>query len=216
MIFSFFPLRVCRDRDKRTRRYGGFIRKPRKPRCIRTHCSERPRLFISIHTLVDEHTPLSISRRDPLLIGGSYERDDRQVEISYRWLSAHYANIHSESQPDILSRSCLSRFAKAFLRPCLSLSLLLSPHVRNCCLYCTYIYIYVYVGREVVPFLDHGAFRPIPDARPLSRNHIRICDHVTAYRLDFVSRDIYAYPSLLGVVKRFSNRCSCHAGSSWR
>lgn len=176
----------------------------------------RPRLFISIHTLVDEHTPLSISRRDPLLIGGSYERDDRQVEISYRWLSAHYANIHSESQPDILSRSCLSRFAKAFLRPCVSLSLLLSPHVRNCCLYCTYIYIYVYVGREVVPFLDHGAFRPIPDARPLSRNHIRICDHVTAYRLDFVSRDIYAYPSLLGVVKRFSNRCSCHAGSSWR
>lgn len=145
MIFSFFPLRVCRDRDKRTRRYGGFIRKPRKPRCIRTHCSE-PRLFISIHTLVDEHTPLSISRRDPLLIGGSYERDDRQVEISYRWLSAHYANIHSESQPDILSRSCLSRFAKAFLRPCVSLSLLLlSPHVRNCCLYCTYMYIYMCV-----------------------------------------------------------------------
>lgn len=178
----------------------------------------RPRLFISIHTLVDEHTPLSISRHDPLLIGGSYERDDRQVEISYRWLSAHYANIHSESQPDILSRSCLSRFAKAFLRPCVSLSLLLSPHVRNCCLYCTYIYICVCTWVErLCHFWTTVRFPcPIPDARPLSRNHIRICDHVTAYRLDFVSRDIYAYPSLLGVVKRFSNRCSCHAGSSWR
>lgn len=143
MIFSFFPLRVCRDRDKRTRRYGGFIRKPRKPRCIRTHCSQRPRLFISIHTLVDEHTPLSISRRDPLLIGGSYERDDRQVEISYRWLSAHYANIHSESQPDILSRSCLSRFAKAFLRPCVSLSSSFSTRAQL--LLVLYIYIYICV-----------------------------------------------------------------------
>lgn len=58
-----------------------------------------------------------------LLIGGSYERDDRQVEISYHWLSAHYANIHSECQTDTVSRSCLSRFAKAFLRLFVSLSL---------------------------------------------------------------------------------------------
>lgn len=98
----------------------------------------------------------------------------------------------------------------------LSLSSSFSTRAQLLLVLYIYIYIYVYVGREVVPFLDHGAFRPIPDARPLSRNHIRICDHVTAYRLDFVSRDIYAYPSLLGVVKRFSNRCSCHAGSSWR
>ena len=75
-----------------------------------------------------------------LLIGGSYERDDRQVEISYHWLSAHYANIHSECQTDTVSRSCLSRFAKAFLR--LFVSLTLTPSVSfsfslrryNCCI----------------------------------------------------------------------------------
>ena len=137
-------------------------------------------IFISIRTLVDddERTPhCRLVRRDPLLIGGSYERDDRQVEISYRWLSAHYANIHSESQPDILSRSCLSRFAKAFLRPCLSLSLSRFFFLHTC---------------ATVACI--------------------ICIYVTAYRLDFVSRDIYTHPSLLRVVKRFSNRCSCHAG----
>lgn len=117
--------------------------------------------------------------------------------------------------------SYLDRASRDSQRPfCGHVSLSLFFFLHTCatvaCIVHIYIYIYVYVGREVVPFLDHGAFRPIPDARPLSRNHIRICDHVTAYRLDFVSRDIYAYPSLLGVVKRFSNRCSCHAGSSWR
>ena len=166
-------------------------------------------IFISIRTLVDddERTPhCRLVRRDPLLIGGSYERDDRQVEISYRWLSAHYANIHSESQPDILSRSCLSRFAKAFLRPCLSLSLSLFFFLHTCATVACIICIYVCVGR-LCHFWTTVCF-----ARPLSRNHIRICDHVTAYRLDFVSRDIYTHPSLLRVVKRFSNRCSCHAG----
>lgn len=166
-------------------------------------------IFISIRTLVDddERTPhCRLVRRDPLLIGGSYERDDRQVEISYRWLSAHYANIHSESQPDILSRSCLSRFAKAFLRPCLSLSLSRFFFLHTCATVACIICIYVCVGR-LCHFWTTVCF-----ARPLSRNHIRICDHVTAYRLDFVSRDIYTHPSLLRVVKRFSNRCSCHAG----
>lgn len=151
----------------------------------------RPRLFISIHTLVDEHTPLSISRRDPLLIGGSYERDDRQVEISYRWLSAHYANIHSESQPDILSRSCLSRFAKAFLRPCvsLSLSLLLSPHVRNCCLYCTYIYVCTWVER-LCHFWTTVRFAPFP--MPDHFREIISAFAITSRLIDSISfREIY-------------------------
>lgn len=46
-----------------------------------------------------------------LLIGGSYKRDGPQVKISYHWLSAHYANIHSECHTDTVSRSCLLRFA---------------------------------------------------------------------------------------------------------
>lgn len=105
-------------------------------------------IFISIRTLVDddERTPhCRLVRRDPLLIGGSYERDDRQVEISYRWLSAHYANIHSESQPDILSRSCLSRFAKAFLRPCLSLSLSLASSFSTRAQLLLVLYVYMCV-----------------------------------------------------------------------
>lgn len=43
---------------------------------------------------------------------------------------------------------------------------------------------------------------PIPNSQALSRNHIRICDHVTAYRLDFVSSTIHAHVLLLLRVAR--------------
>lgn len=88
----------------------------------------------------------------------------------------------------------------------LSLSLARFFFLHTCATVACIICIYVCVGR-LCHFWTTVCF-----ARPLSRNHIRICDHVTAYRLDFVSRDIYTHPSLLRVVKRFSNRCSCHAG----
>lgn len=97
-----------------------------------------------------------------LLIAGSYERDDRQVQICYHWLSAHYANIHSECQTDTVSRSCLSRFAKAFLRPCIPTSLALSlslpyvtlaranTHVQRLC--------HFWTCRVFRPFPIHGTF----------------------------------------------------------
>lgn len=177
-MIRFFQ-RGYRDRDKRTRAIW-FARERKTTEIPRGGAFvvlfEAATEIIHIHARTSTaHCRLVVAM---LLIGGSYERDDRQVEISYHWLSAHYANIHSECQTDTISRSCLSRFAKAFLR--LSLSLSLSP-----CVHLTVAYEHTLCHFWSWLCFTHSQYRA------LSRNHIRICDHVTAYRLDFVSNTIH-------------------------
>lgn len=92
----------------------------------------------------------------------------------------------------------LDRAFRDSQRPfCGYLSLLLSlPQSPSLSLYVgtTVAYKHTCVPVTTVPFLELVCASPIPNSQALSRNHIRICDHVTAYRLDFVSNTIHTRP----------------------
>ena len=148
------------DRDKRTRAI--WFARERKTTEI-PHGGGFVVLFEAATEIIHIHARTSTAHCRlvvaMLLIGGSYERDDRQVEISYHWLSAHYANIHSECQTDTISRSCLSRFAKAFLRLSLSFSLSLTHTFSLSFSLCTCNRC---IRTHVVPFLELVVFHPFP------------------------------------------------------
>lgn len=113
--------------------------------------------------------------------------------------------------------SYLDRASRDSQRPfCghVSLPLSLSLFSTRAQLLHVYVRMYVCIRREVVPFLEQPCVSP--HSRPLSRNHIRICDHVTAYRLLISFRQIYTPLSASSSSKRFSKQMFLPRGSSSR